>query len=108
MHVFERVLQERADQLAERVVKEAGLTPREARLFVERAGSDLLASYRWQAHTLSELDISSPDLVRSLLSAARAKWIATEVGLSQRRAWDGLRTLVPAVVQDAAGRSPGH
>lgn len=102
MDPLERVLKERVDELADEVAARVGLSPHEAKRFVEQAGFDLMASYRWQAADLSSAEMASPGVVRDLLAGISGRAVADRVGLSPGRTWDGLRALVPAVLESVA------
>lgn len=107
MDLLEKVLSERADELTEAVREQTGLSPSEARKLVEEAGDDLVASYRWQGADLSTARLDSPLVARSVLGFIRGRAVAKRVGLSQGRAWDGIRALVPAVLETAARQQTG-
>lgn len=102
MDLLERVLTERTDELVDAVRAETGLTPAEARRLVAAAGDDLVASYRWQAEDPGEETLDSPAVTRRVLGFIRGRDIARRSGLPQQRTWDGIRVLVPAVLQTAA------
>jgi len=106
MDTIERILSEQGPKLASRLEREVGFSHDEALRFVERAGSALIASYRWQEPDLSGSPMTSPRVVRDLLAGISGRCVARTVGLSQERAWQGLRALVPAVARSAATISP--
>lgn len=107
MEVLEKVLQESVEELAEHVRAEVGLTHEEARRLVEQARPALLESYRWQvarpAATPRFRSPPGPDhLARDLLEGMSGREVAARVGISATRGWDGLRALVPAVLDRVA------
>ncbi len=102
MDLLEKVLSERIDELTEAVREQTGLSPSEARKLVEEAGDDLVASYRWQGADLRTSRLDSPLVARSVLGFIRGRAVAERLGLSQGRTWDGIRVLVPAVLETAA------
>lgn len=105
MEPLERVLAERAEELAKEVGVRAGLSPEQARRLVELAGSDLIASYHWQRSTLGWADLSEPLLAREILGSIPGRSVAERVGLPTAQAWDGLRALVPAALEAAVRES---
>ena len=111
MDLVEKVLEERAEELAETVRAEAGLTAGEAHRLVEQATPDLVASFRWKAEgrESSSPRFRSPPgrayLVRDLLDAMSGRAVAEKVGIPVNRGWDGLRALVPAVLDRLAERA---
>ena len=81
---------------------EAGFSARQAERFLGAAGPALVRSYEWQADALGPDPLGTPANVRELLSGISGRAVASEVGLSTEQTWDGLRTLVPAVLRPAA------
>lgn len=107
MDVLDKVLQERVEELAEHVRAEVGLTHEEARRLVEQARPALLESYRWQvtrpAASPRFRSPPGPDhLARDLLEGVSGREVAARAGISATRGWDGLRALVPAVLDRVA------
>lgn len=108
MDVLEEVLKEKVEELAEHVQAEAGLTREEALRLVEQARPALLESYRWQvARPPASPRFRSPPgpdhLARDLLEGVSGRQVAARVGISPARGWEGLRALVPAVLDRIAG-----
>lgn len=99
MDTIKRTLSEQGPKLASCLQREVGFSHEEARNFVERAGAALLASYHWQEPELAGSEITSPRVVSDLLAGISGRCVAESVGLSQARAWEGLRALVPAVAR---------
>ena len=102
MDLLEKVLSERLDELAAAVSDETGLSPTDARKLVAEAGGDLVESYRWQGADLRTASLDSPLVARSVLGFIRGRAVAERVGIPQGRTWDGIRFLVPAVLERAA------
>lgn len=102
MELLQRVLDEQADELTDEVRDRAGLSRSDAARLVVEAGDDLIESYRWHAGEDGSLDVSSPDAVRDLLGGIRGREVAEKIGLPPQRTWDGIRALVPAVLESAA------
>lgn len=102
MDFLERVLQRRSRDLVHHLTCEAGFSAGQAERFLCAAGPALVRSYEWQADTLGPDPLGTPTNVRELLSGISARAVALEVGLSTEQTWDGLRTLVPAVLRPAA------
>lgn len=107
MNVLEKVLREGVEELAEHVRAEVGLTHEEARRLVEQARPALLESYRWQvARPAASPRFRSPPgrdhLARDLLEGVSGREVAARAGISPTRGWEGLRALVPAVLDRIA------
>ena len=102
LDLLEKVLSERLDELAAAVSDETGLSPTDARKLVAEAGGDLVESYRWQGADLRTASLDSPLVARSVLGFIRGRAVAERVGIPQGRTWDGIRFLVPAVLERAA------
>ncbi|MDX1493117.1 MAG: hypothetical protein R3253_03515 [Longimicrobiales bacterium] len=102
MDALAKVLAERTDELAEIVRGRTGLTPTQSRRFVEVAADDLVAAFLWQAGHRSPLPMDSPQVARNVMEGVRGRLVAQRAGLPPRRAWEGLRALVPAVLRTAA------
>ena len=98
---LETVLALRTFELVELVAHGAGLTEERAERFVALAGSDLLASFRWQARDLALRSLGTPSTARDVLSTMRADRIASQLGMSSSDVWVGLRELVPHVLSMA-------
>lgn len=108
MDLLEKVLSERVDELAAAVSEQTGLSPTDARKLVEAAGGDLVESYRWQGADLRASRLDSPLVARSVLGFIRGRALAERLGMSQGLTWDGIRVLVPAVLETAARREAGQ
>lgn len=108
MERLERVLDEKATELARRLTDEAGFTDGEARRFLAEAGPALIESYQWQASARVPLALESEHAVRDLLAGIWGRTLAQRLGLSQAKTWAGLRTFVPAVVDASAERRRGR
>jgi len=100
MDFLERALQDRSGELMHRLTDDVGFTEPQAEEFLRVAGSAVMASYEWQADALNRTGISTADAARELLSAIPGHRLATTIGVSPRTAWDGLRTLIPSILQD--------
>jgi len=94
----ETILALRTCELVELLVEGAGLSTERAERFVALAGSDLLASFRWQARELATRSLATPSTARDVLSAMRADRIASQLDMSASDVWVGLRELVPHVL----------
>ena len=115
MDPLERVLKENSGRLIRELTGEVGLTEREAEVFLEEAGRALVESYRWHAAREGEDQLGTPEGVKDVLAGISGRELARRVGLSSARTWDGLRTLVPAVVRGGpasgvplGGHAPGR
>jgi len=95
---LETVLALRTCELVELVAHGAGLSEERAQRFVALAGSDLLASFRWQARELATRSLATPATARDVLSTMRADQIASKLEMSPSDVWVGLRELVPHVL----------
>ncbi|NNM33418.1 MAG: hypothetical protein HKO53_10145 [Gemmatimonadetes bacterium] len=51
--------------------------------------------------------LDSPLVARSVLGFIRGRVVAERVGIPQGRTWDGIRVLVPAVLERAARQQSG-
>lgn len=98
MGFLERVLDENSGKLLDALRGEAGFTMAQAEAFLREAGPALIESYQWQAADLQAAHLGSPAAVRDLLAGISGRTLASRVGLSSARTWDGLRVLVPAAV----------
>lgn len=105
MDILERVLNEKSSELVHVLTVDTGMSRNQAELFLREAGPALIDSYRWQAEELAPEGLASPTAVRDLLSGISGRALAPKVGLSSERTWDGLRSLVPAVVRSGARTS---
>jgi len=99
LHETLRTLAEHSGELIDELTDQVGMTEAEAREFLRRAGPALVASFVWQSSTLTPERFATPDSARDVLSFMSGDRLAEQVGLTSRRAWDGLRTLVPAVLR---------
>lgn len=102
MDILERVLNEKSSELVQVLTVDTGMSRSQAELFLREAGPALIDSYRWQAEGLAPDGLASPTAVRDLLSGISGRALAPKVGMSSERTWDGLRSLVPAVVRSGA------
>ena len=101
MESLERVLNEKRSELLRALRGEAGLTADEAELFLREAGPALMESSEWQATNLDLAQMGSAGAVRDLLGGISGTTLATRVGLSEERTWDGLRVLIPAALRSS-------
>ena len=110
MESLERVLNQKSSDLLRALRGEAGLTADEADLFLREAGPALIESSEWQAANLDLAQIGSAGAVRDLLGGISGTTLATRVGLSEERTWDGLRVLIPAALRSSGSRNidPEH
>lgn len=109
MEILERVLDERAGDLARALTEEAEFTPAEADRFLTEAGPAVLRSYEWQAHERGRAELgSSEQTVSDVLAGISGRSLAERVGLSQAKTWAGLRALVPALLGASARPEDRH
>ena len=104
MDPLERVLHEHGESLADQLARTMGLSEAQAEIFLREAGSALIDSWRWQADRMGAESVCSEDGVRDLLSGISGRRLAPRVGLTSERTWEGLRTLVPAVLRASVSR----
>ena len=97
MERLERLLREHSMELVECVAGQTGMSPGEARAFLEAAGPELLASYRWQSDGWAHTGDHAAQ-AREVLSVMNVREIGPRAGMSSERTWAGLRALVPAVL----------
>lgn len=102
MDIVQKVLSEQSSELVQVLTRDTGMSRRQAELFLREAGPALVASYRWQEEELAPEGLASPTAARDILSGISGRALAPKVGLSSERTWDGLRSLVPAVVRSGA------
>lgn len=107
MDVLDKVLREELEELTEHVRAQVGLTRDEARRLVEQARPALLDSYRWRvARPAATPRFRSPPgadhLARDLLDGISGREVAEKAGIPATRGWEGLRALVPAVLDRVA------
>ena len=100
MDFLERALQDRSGELMHRLTGDVGFTEPQAEEFLRVAGSAVVASYEWQAEALHRTGLSTADAASELLAAIPGNRLASTIGVSSRTAWDGLRTLIPSILQD--------
>jgi hypothetical protein len=103
MDFLERALQDRSGELMHRLTGDVGFTRPQAEDFLRVAATALLASYEWQADHLERSGLSTTSAARDLLAAIPGDKLAAHVGVSSRTAWDGLRTLVPSILESRSG-----
>ena len=108
MDFLERALHDRSGELMHRLTGDVGFTEPQAEEFLRVAGPAVLASYQWQADALQRTGLSRTDAARDLLAAIPGNQLASTVGVSPRTAWDGLRTLIPSILQDESFGYLGH
>jgi hypothetical protein len=101
MHRILDTLESHSGEFIHELEDGAGLTESEATALLREAGPVLLASYVWQSSTRTPEELGSPSSARDLLACMSGQRLASKVGLSTARTWDGLRTLVPAVLRAA-------
>ncbi|MDE3002224.1 MAG: hypothetical protein OXU33_01945 [Gemmatimonadota bacterium] len=97
MERLERLLREHSMELVECVAGRTGMSQGEARAFLEAAGPELLASYRWQSDGWAHTGDHAAQ-AREVLSVMNVREIGPRAGMSSERTWAGLRALVPAVL----------
>jgi hypothetical protein len=101
MHRILQTLENHSGELIHELEDEVGLTEAEATVFLREAAPELLASYVWQSSRRTPEELESPSCTRDLLASMSGARLASRVGLSSARTWDGLRALVPAVLRAA-------
>lgn len=106
MEFLERVLDEKATELARLLTDEAGFTAAEAERFLSEAGPALIESYEWQTSAPSAIELDDESAVRDLLAGIWGRTLARRLGFSEGKTWAGLRSFVPAVVDASTERRP--
>lgn len=99
MEFVEDVLRERGDELVHLLEGDVGLTPVEARHFLQLAGPALVESWRWWTVSQGQMRRGARPGVRELLALIPGNSLAHAAGLEPATAWQGLRSMVPAVVE---------
>jgi hypothetical protein len=102
MDIVQKVLTEKSSELVQVLTRDTGMSRRQAERFLREAGPALIDSYRWQEEELAPEGLASPTAARDILSGISGRALASKVGMSSERTWDGLRSLVPAVVRSGA------
>jgi len=105
MDTLESVLAQKSEYIVRELSRRPALAGGRAERFAAEAGSDLIASFRWQAADLDAENLSARVNVRRLLAAMRANGIANRLGMPPADVWDGLRIFVPLVLQMAERRT---
>lgn len=104
MDFVEDVLRERNDELIHLLQGDAGLTSSEARDFLSLAGPALVESWRWWTHRNGRTRAHARPAAREILALMPGNSLADAAGLEPAAAWQGLRSVVPAVVELGAPR----
>lgn len=104
MDHVEDVLREHSAELIDLLRGDTGLTPSQARDFFQLAGPALVESWRWWSHSNGRSPAHARPAAREILALMPGNSLATATGLEPARAWQGLRTMVPAVVDFGAPR----
>ena len=102
MHEILKTLDEHSGELIHELTDEVGLTETEAREFLRQA------SFVGQSPRIAPERLATPDSVRDVLTFMSGDRLARQTGISSRRAWDGLRALVPAVLRATYPESGGR
>jgi hypothetical protein len=101
MHRILETLESHSGEFIHELEDEVGLTESEAVALLREAGPVLLASYVWHSSTRTPEEFGTPSSARDVLASMSGESLASKVGLSSARTWDGLRALVPAVLRAA-------
>lgn len=104
MEFVEDVLRERSDELVHLLQGDVGLTSNEAREFLSLAGPALVESWRWWKLSNGRTRAHAQPVARELLALMPGNSLADAAGLTPSTAWQGLRSVVPAVVELGAPR----
>lgn len=95
MERLQLILEYRARDLVNVLVRRADLDPATAERFVSAAGADLVESWRWQSSDIDTTHLPTWGNVQRLLGGMHATSIASKLGMAPSDVWNTLRTFVP-------------
>ncbi len=104
MDYLESLLHERSDELLLLLQGDAGLTNRQARDLLDVAGPALVESWKWWTDRHGPSRPNTSPAARELLALMPGNSLAHAAGLDRAAPWEGLRTVVPAVLEFGAPR----